>query len=129
MKDFILLGDSHTRSYTSSSKFRKIIFLSQGKKINFASNKAFISYLTMYTAAALNYASADSPLALIIGEPDVRLISYGSYNINKKPSLLAISSATPLPINKTKLILINKSLNRIKNLCILLNCLIKSLQS
>ena len=113
------MGDSHTRSYTKSSNFEKIVFLNQGKKLNFTSCKSFISFLIRYIATSLNYVPVDNPLVLIIGEPDVRLITYGTYDIRKSPNLLINSSTSSLPMDKNKLKLTNNSIKRIKKfICI-----------
>ena len=83
-----LLGDSHTRSYKVSSYVAVRIFLAQGQKNNFKSTLNFTLTTIRYLSAAKKLKKGGLRLGFIIGEPDVRWVTYGNWFIAKGENVL-----------------------------------------
>jgi len=79
----VLLGDSHTRSYKISDSVTTRIFLAQGRKNNFANYFNFVVTTYRYLRAASKLKKSGLVLAFIIGEPDVRRLAYGVWDIGR----------------------------------------------
>ena len=88
MEKFALLGDSHTRSYATSHIINNIIFLGQGKKLNFLSRLSTANYTFRYLMASSNCLVLNKPIALVLGEPDVRYITYSTFDLLINPEYL-----------------------------------------
>ena len=80
---FFLLGDSHTRSYKEPDYIATRIFLAQGRKNNFHTLGNFLMTTARYVRAAYKLKPADLSYAFVIGEPDIRKILYGRWDIGR----------------------------------------------
>lgn len=123
MSKLILLGDSHTRSYTSSSSIDEIYFIGQGRKINFATFRSTLNFLVRYIAVSSKYLSTETSFVLIAGEPDARYISYGSFDILRPPEELITKNCSSFSINSESKKLIIKSMKMIKFFLFVVNLL------
>lgn len=79
------MGDSHTRSYKSAESVATRIFLSQGRKNNFSSLTKSIFTAYRYLKVAHIFKSSGLRLAFVIGEPDIRFLCYGKWDVGKSP--------------------------------------------
>jgi len=83
-----LLGDSHTRSYNLSDYISTRIFLSQGQKNNFKNLLNFAFTTVRYLSAAKRLKRGGLELGFVIGEPDVRWITYGRWDVGASENIL-----------------------------------------
>lgn len=99
---FFLLGDSHTRSYKVPNYIATRIFLAQGRKNNFHNAFNFLLTTLRYLRAVWKLKPAKLEFAFIIGEPDLRKILYGEWNIGRTDEDI-LSSTQSLHADSIKL--------------------------
>ena len=107
---FVLLGDSHTRSYKLSNYLATRVFLAQGRKNNFKNNLHFIQTTFRYIRVARKFRSSGLKLAFVVGEPDVRWLAYGKWDIGRNEEDV-LNSSVELDIDNLQLKFL---INRIK---------------
>ncbi|NOQ81330.1 MAG: hypothetical protein GQ548_02230 [Methylophaga sp.] len=105
-----LLGDSHTRSYKVSQVVATRIFLAQGRKNNFNNVPNFFLTTFRYLKAARKLKKSGLDLVFIIGEPDVRRLAYGKWDIARDEEEVLASEQQLIIDDKT----LNKLVIRVK---------------
>lgn len=90
----LLVGDSHVRSYVDSPELNHAIFLGPGKEVNFASTGGMLSYflrlLVLKRIVSCDW--ADTSIALVVGEPDVRFACYQHWWVEDKQIVLDVKT-------------------------------------
>lgn len=99
---FILLGDSHTRSYKIPTFIATRIFLAQGRKSNFFNSVNFTTTTFRYVRAAFKLKQSQFDYAFIIGEPDVRRLVYDRWDIGRSEEDI-LSSKRQLDVGEIRI--------------------------
>ena len=111
----ILLGDSHTRGFTSSSFVGKSFFLGPGKAINFSTTLNTLRYLVRYMYIASKDELKSCNTSIVIGEPDVRFATYQNYHISEDTAkLVDPKKVVPKRVDGSTKKLLEKSIARIE---------------
>tara|TARA_B100000886_G_C20424580_1_gene493276 strand:- start:3092 stop:3775 length:684 start_codon:yes stop_codon:yes gene_type:complete len=77
----IIFGDSHTRSFVNSY-CQNIIFAGTGKELNFLNLKNVFKIFTL--VFKLDKRVEKNTFILVFGEPDIRFLSYGKFEISEQ---------------------------------------------
>lgn len=95
------------------------IFLAQGRKNNFFNSLNFITTTFRYIKATSKLKQSQLDYAFIIGEPDVRRLVYGRWDIGR-PEDDVLSSATQLDVDEKK---VDRLCTKVKLFLFITRCL------
>lgn len=79
--NFVLVGDSHVRSYVDSPMCAGAVFLASGKDINFCSTTSIVRFFLCWVQLLLGLRIGKNVIWWVVGEPDVRNSVFGRWHV------------------------------------------------